>query len=74
MPQIIRLMRGSDGNARAGKQGLTAALPPQDDAAVSHAAKIEKSEGQLDFTQSAQMLHNKVGWCSRHCCRMTCAV
>ncbi|CAK0784141.1 hypothetical protein CVIRNUC_007344 [Coccomyxa viridis] len=33
---------------------------PQDDAAVSHAAKIEKSEGQLDFTQSARVLHNKV--------------
>jgi len=32
----------------------------QDEAAVSHAAKIEKSEGQLDFTESARTLHNRV--------------
>ena len=31
---------------------------------MSHAAKILKSEGQLDFTQSARVLHNKVGRCS----------
>ncbi|CAL5230019.1 g13462 [Coccomyxa viridis] len=39
---------------------------PQDEAAVSHASKIKKSEGQLDFREGARALHNKVrafaGW------------
>ena len=50
-------------DVRARQRGLTAALSLQDDAAVSHAAKLDKSEGQLDFTQSARVLHNKVSWC-----------
>ena len=36
----------------------------QDEAAVSHASKIEKSEGQLDFREGARTLHNKV--CAPH--------
>ena len=27
---------------------------------MSHASKIEKAEGQLDFRESARTLHNKV--------------
>ena len=33
----------------------------QDEAAATHAAKLEKAEGQLDFRQEACVLHNKVG-------------
>ena len=32
----------------------------QDEAAVSHASKIEKAEGLLDFREGARTLHNKV--------------
>ncbi|EIE21613.1 Methionyl-tRNA formyltransferase [Coccomyxa subellipsoidea C-169] len=39
---------------------------PQDDAAATHAAKLEKADGQLDFREHAIVLHNKVrafvGW------------
>lgn len=39
---------------------------PQDDAAATHAAKLEKADGQLDFREHAVVLHNKVrafvGW------------
>lgn len=33
----------------------------QDDSAMSHAAKMTKEEGVLDFREDAQTLHNKVG-------------
>ncbi len=33
---------------------------PQDEAQVTHAKKIDKAEGLLDFHQPAQVLHNKV--------------
>ncbi|KAK9908428.1 hypothetical protein WJX75_007688 [Coccomyxa subellipsoidea] len=39
---------------------------PQDDAAATHAAKLGKADGQLDFREHARVLHNKVrafvGW------------
>lgn len=33
---------------------------PQDDALATYAAKIEKSDCLLDFTQSAEILHNRI--------------
>lgn len=32
----------------------------QDEAAATHAAKLDKAEGQLDFREPADVLHNKV--------------
>ena len=33
----------------------------QDEGAATHAAKLTKAEGQLDFQEEATVLHNKVG-------------
>jgi len=43
-----------------------ASSPPQDDAAATHAAKLQREEAVLDFSQPAAVCHNKVrgfaGW------------
>jgi methionyl-tRNA formyltransferase len=33
---------------------------PQDDAYMTHAAKMSKRDGLLDFSQPAEIIHNKV--------------
>jgi methionyl-tRNA formyltransferase len=40
------------------------AAVPQDDACVTHAAKMSKQDGLLDFSQPAETLHNKVRYVS----------
>ncbi len=37
----------------------------QDDAAATHAAKLEKADGQLDFREDAVVLHNRVSVCCK---------
>lgn len=44
----------------------------QDDAAATHAAKLEKADGQLDFRKDARVLHNKVSLLCSHCSSMVC--
>ena len=34
----------------------------QDDSQMTHAAKLSKEEGVLDFREDALTLHNKVAW------------
>ena len=38
----------------------------QDESLMTHAAKLLKEEGILDFLEDAETLHNKVGCCN--CC------
>lgn len=42
---------------------------PQDEACMTHAAKMAKQDGLLDFSQPAQCLHNKVPHLSFELCR-----
>lgn len=53
------------------------AAVPQDDAAVTHADKMQKDDAWLDFRRSAVELHNQVwdsgAWRPRDVCRHACA-